>query len=89
MTLTYTDPNATQPPSFLTTVASAIGQHGFTALAGALVSWGVIQNNQTAEVIDLGASLVTFGVGLAWHIWLSRQHQANANARVAEAKVAL
>ena len=73
------------PPSFLTSLTQAAGQHLFTALAGALVTWGVIQSSQTTEIVDIGASLVTFGVGFAWHLYLSRKHVANGEARVAVA----
>lgn len=74
-----------QPPSLLISILSRVGQHLFTLLAGALASYGVIQNDQQTQVVAIGLSVLTWAAGYGWNEWLSWRRRQNASARVVQA----
>ncbi len=71
-----------QPPAILNQVVEGLARHGLTALAGILASAGYLSTDQTTQFVTLGASLVTFLLGVGWSIW---QKKHNSNKLVAAA----
>lgn len=78
-------PTTVQPPSLLVSIITRIGSHLFTLAAGALAVDGVIQQDQTAQFVTIGGSILTWVVGYAWNEWMAFQHRKTNQALVAQA----
>ena len=74
-------------PKLAVTNLQALAQHGGTALAGILVSYGLIQRSQTTEILDIVTSIVLAAGSIGWTMLMHKLHAAKAQAAVTVAKL--
>lgn len=74
MTDTSSSPSVT---SIAKPVIAGLARHAFTAAAGALASYGLIQTDQEAQFEDGGVAVVLFVAGATWS-WFQKHQAAKA-----------
>lgn len=73
-------------PPIVTTMLQSLGQHAGTAIAGALVTYGVVQSSRSTEVVDVVSAIVVGGAGLLWTYIMHRAHARKAASIAASNK---
>jgi hypothetical protein len=76
-----TDTSSTSPESIFKPVIAGLARHAFTAAAGALASYGLIQPDQMTQFEDGGVAVVLFLAGAAWSYWQKRQAAKPSTAK--------
>lgn len=77
MTDTSSSPSVT---SIAKPVIAGLARHAFTAAAGALASYGLIQPSQEVQFEDGGVAVVLFLAGVAWS-WFQKHQAAKASSK--------
>ena len=87
MTATSQNPPVPSPslPPLASTLAQSVGQHAGTAIAGALIAYGLLPDGKASEVTDVAAALALGAASLAWTGFM---HWIHARKAVAVAQVA-